>query len=47
MSGQQFLHYFTVHIGKPKISSLKAESQFLVIQPKQVKHGGMQVMNVN
>src|SRR3954471_4431066 len=34
-------------VREPKVPSLKTECQFLVVQPKQVQKGGVQVMNMN
>ena len=47
MSGKNIFHHVPTHIGKAKVSPGVAECQFLVIEPKDVQHGGVQVVRVD
>ena len=46
-SGDNFVHHIAVDIGQAKIATLKAKRQLCVVQPQQMQHGCLQVMNVN
>ena len=39
--------YFAVHVGQSKVATLIAVSQLLMIDSKQMKNGGLQVMDMD
>ena len=47
LSGQQIVHDFTVHIRKAKITATVAERQKLMIEPQQMEHGRVQIVEMN
>lgn len=44
---QQFINDMPMHIGQPKLTSLKSISQFLVVDSQQVHDRGLKIVNVN
>ena len=43
----QFFHNFAKDIGKTEVAALKTVGQLGVVEPKELKHGRMQVMDVD
>ena len=40
-------HHLASYICKPKIATLKAVSQFGVIEPEKVEHGGVEIVHMH
>jgi len=47
MSGNQFLHHFTVHVGEAKIPLAGDRSGLVVVKTEQVQNRGVQVVDVD
>src|SRR5687767_15194857 len=47
MLSENSLNHFAVHIGQAKVASLETVSQARVIETKQMKNGGVEVVHVH
>ena len=46
-SGQQLLDHVAMHVGQPIIAALMAKRQPQMVEPQQVQHRGLQIVNVD
>ncbi len=45
-SRDHLVHHVSVHVGQPHVSAAEAESAFGMIDPQQMQHRGVQIMNL-